>query len=314
VKDASPPKKRKRVPTLPIKQNNVKVNVNQATKKFAKLLRKNIQTHAPATSQPDIVDLDTLPDKPSRTDKWACGLSMEDEAIILNGDWLADNIIIAAQELIQKAYPRVAGFQNTNMGETLTFNVMKTEFVQILHTGHSHWVTVHATQADCTSGIVNVYDSLHPSLTIKLKKQIACLLFSDQNEITVNYRYCQFQVGSSDCGLFALAFASILAAQDDPSKYLFDQSAMRRHIHRCLLSGVFNPFPTKRIRRRISKKTVISFSVHCMCRMPEAPVEKMIQCNKCKEWYHCEICITVPKDVLEKPALPWYCNNCQLSS
>ena len=48
---------------------------------------------------------------------------------------------------------------------------------------------------------------------------------------TYRYRLCQLQVGSADCGLFALAFASVLAAGGHPSAYHYDQQAMRKHLH-----------------------------------------------------------------------------------
>ena len=51
---------------------------------------------------------------------------------------------------------------------------------------------------------------------------------------------CQQQDGSEDCGHFALAFAAVLAAGGHPSAYLFDQQAMRKHLHTCLMSGVFS--------------------------------------------------------------------------
>ena len=53
------------------------------------------------------------------------------------------------------------------------------------------------------------------------------------------YKYCQSQVGSSDCGAFALAFASAIAKGDDPSQYTYDQMQMRDHLHRCLSRGNF---------------------------------------------------------------------------
>ena len=161
--------------------------VNKLSKAFSKSLRNKVQAHCSTpTCKPDFVDLDTVPDKPSITDKWACGLSKKDESIILNGEWLTDKIIIAAQGLIKKAYPSVLGFQNTNLGETLTFNVMKSEFVQVLHTGHCHWITI--STIGCTNGNVNIYDSLYPALTTKLKNQIASLLCYEKKEITVKYK------------------------------------------------------------------------------------------------------------------------------
>ena len=122
------------------------------------------------------------------------------------------------------------------------------------------------------------------------------------------YCYCQFQNGTSDCGLFALAFASVIAKGDDPSKYTFDQSAMRRHILSCIINKKFTDFPTRRIGRGITKHiTTFKFKVHCKCRMPELPGDKMIQCN---EWFHVGLCVNVPDKFLHQKSLPWYCDSC----
>ena len=127
----------------------------------------------------------------------------------------------------------------------------------------------------------------------------------------LSYCYCQFQSGTSDCGLFALAYAAVLVKGDDSSKYVFDQGCMRKHIHQCLHSGKFSDFPIRRIGRRITKKTSFTFSVYCICRMPELPGGEMIKCNNCSEWFHIGICVKVSEEVRTKRSVPWYCNNCK---
>ena len=103
------------------------------------------------------------------------GLSKYDEHILTSGDWLNDKFVNASQNLIVQAHPHVCGFQNTNLGLTLTtFNIMTSEFVQVLHTGCGHWVAI--STIGCKLGEVNVYDSMRPALTKSLKKQISAIL------------------------------------------------------------------------------------------------------------------------------------------
>ena len=121
---------------------------------------------------------------------------------------------------------------------------MRSGFVQILHSGHGHWTTI-----GCNFGVVKVYDSLHPALTSGIKQQIASILCSKNKEITLKYKndllkyfiffiiilcrycYCQFQNGTSDCGLFALAFASVIIGGYRPG--LCPGCLHRRlHLHR----------------------------------------------------------------------------------
>ena len=42
------------------------------------------------------------------------------------------------------------------------------------------------------------------------------------------------QLGSKDCGLFAIVYAVEIACGNDPAKFIFKQSDMRQHLHNCL--------------------------------------------------------------------------------
>ena len=99
---------------------------------------------------------------------------------------MSDVLINAGQKLIYDEYqPAYGGFQDVSLGQTLAFAVEKGEFVQILHTGKGHWVVVSSLR--CQKAEVEVYDSLYPALTQSMKHQIAALLCSDVNSITVRY-------------------------------------------------------------------------------------------------------------------------------
>lgn len=67
---------------------------------------------------------------------------MYDKDVIIKGTWLTDSIINAGMKLMKEAYPHIEGLQETALGETLTFNVSKGAFVQILNVGRNHWITV----------------------------------------------------------------------------------------------------------------------------------------------------------------------------
>ena len=42
---------------------------------------------------------------------------------------------------------------------------------------------------------------------------------------------------TSECGIFAIAFATALAYGENPTQYLFDGSEMRSHLTMCLEQG-----------------------------------------------------------------------------
>ena len=120
------------------------------------------------------------------------------------------------------------------------------------------------------------------------------------------FRYCQFQVhayvGSVDCGLFAIAFASIIAHGDDPGCYTFDQNLMRDHLHQCFIKGAFSSFPVRRKNRRNARISHMAcVPIYCLCRMPEMCGIQMVNCNNC---------VKITPDQLKTKSIPWYCNKC----
>ena len=107
--------------------------------------------------------------------------------------------------------------------------------------------------------------------------------------------------------MFAIAFAAVLAAGGHPSAYLFDQQAIRQHLHMCISSGKWSPFPTKKLGRenRSRARYTEKFKVYCDCRMPGSFTGEMVQCRKCKKWYHSDKCVFVADQ-----SIKWYCSAC----
>ena len=159
--------------------------------------------------------------------KWIpeLNLYMSDKNILMNNEsWVTDSIIDAAQTLIKDICP-VSGLQKVCCGLTLSFSVQTSEFLQILNTGNGHWLlvstigTVHPT--------VYVYDSAYPTVSTFVEKQIACLLSSEEKEVDLQFINIQMQYGQSNCGMFAIAFATALALGHQPEGYHFIQDEMR---------------------------------------------------------------------------------------
>lgn len=121
---------------------------------------------------------------------WTKGLSKDDKRILLDNEWLNDKLVNVGQELIQAAYPNVSGLQDPSLGQTLAFNVQKSEFIQVLHTGKGHWITI--TTIGCKRGYVDVYDSMPPSVTTALTHQVAALLLAETDSITLRYVHVDF--------------------------------------------------------------------------------------------------------------------------
>ena len=77
------------------------------------------------------------------TDKTGAFAKMTDshfDLITSPTGWLDCNIIKQAQVLLQLEYVAIDGFQQPTLGQIRNFDVVSSKFVQILHTGNSHWV------------------------------------------------------------------------------------------------------------------------------------------------------------------------------
>ena len=196
----------------------------------------------------DVVDVDTY--KPKRKQEkpkhWVKGLTTAEKSLLSNGDWLNDEIVNASQQLLSAQFPYLGGPQSVILGRTLAFNIEPNEFVQILHTGRGHWVTM--STIGCTAGEVNVFDSLPPSPTTDLLNQIAAILCTPKKEIKVNYIDVLLQEGFSDCGVFAIAYATALAYGKQPGGCFLEQRVMRTHLTQCLQRQDISMFPVKKTR------------------------------------------------------------------
>lgn len=154
--------------------------------------------------------------------------------------WLDCNIIQQAQVLLKEQNPLIDGFQRTTLGPARNFDIVNGEFVQILHTGHDHWVC--ASSIGCQLGTVNLFDSLyHNIIQPEVKEQTQDLLGGQLDDLV--YIPTQQQTNGSDCGVFAIAIATCLTLGVDPTHETFDISIMRPHLADCLKNGKIDVFP-----------------------------------------------------------------------
>ena len=242
------------------------------------------------SSQNEPYDVDThVPQQPPlHFWKKEYSLTDGDRQILSDAErWLNDKLIDAGQKMLLKQYgDRVSGLQDVIKSRTLSMDIEPSEFVQILNKSDCHWFTV--STIGCKPGVVNVYDSATKYTTQRNKEEIAALLHTTSDTITLQYMNVQHQYGGSDCGLFALAFATALCAGIDPTACTFKQELMRDHFLSCINKGQMEQFPIKQSRRAITRPVKIdTIDIHCHCRMPEHSQDRMILCNgRCKQWYH----------------------------
>ena len=260
----------------------------------------DVETHVPVQPPPEfwIKDL---------------GLTLADREILVNGKWFTDNLINAGQKMLKLQFGDVIqGLQSVNLAQILAMDVQSGEFVQILNGCGNHWFTI-STVDSLQRTTVKVFDSANMFVSFRNKEEIAALLCTTEKSITLQFMNVHRQVGSNDCGLYSLAYATALCNGMDPTACIFDQEEMRPHFFKCIMgSRVLTPFPILKQRRASPKpKKVEAISIYCHCRLPHKPEEPMIQCGHCKEWYH-DTCEKVEEECWNsRSKAKWLCRICR---
>ena len=75
--------------------------------------------------------------------------------------------------------------QRPTLGPVRNFSMMSSEFVQILHTGRSHWVCVSSINRP--PGIVNLYDSLFNGIIENEVEELVKSLFGGNFQGITNF-------------------------------------------------------------------------------------------------------------------------------
>ena len=229
--------------------------------------------------------------------------------------WLTDSIVHAAQQLLKKQSKDILGLQSPQCGKT-SFKPCfpNSKFLQTLHVRKNHWIlasNINVQQDSASTDTVFIYDSLRATRVTNVLKTQICQLMKPQGK-TVNFSIANVmeQTNLSDCGLFAIANATAIACGTDPCMCLWDVKKMRAHLLSCLESKDLSEFPHKRRKLALGGKVLknTSIRIYCICRMPNNPSIPMVECPRCKEWYHGG-CINIDvQKVIQDPK--WICKNC----
>ena len=107
--------------------------------------------------------------------------SSEEKSTILNKQMLTDESINIAQNILKKQFSKNAGLQDTVIGKTQAFDMIRNEekYMQILHAGSFHWIYAANTQKNKTDdSYCQIYDSLtNGSVPLDVAKQIAAFSY-----------------------------------------------------------------------------------------------------------------------------------------
>ena len=182
-------------------------------------------------------------------------LTLQDKCVIQNNEWINDRIIYVFQLILRSQYPSLQGFQHPILSTSCGFDTMSSEFIQIINIYVCHWVTI--SSVGCHEGHIQWFDSLHMQPSTDTKRVIADMLQYKGDEITVDVCNVVKQAGASDCGIFALAYATAVCHGLDPTALCFDQRKLRQHVVDCIENKFVTPFP---VTREHSQRKPVLFS------------------------------------------------------
>lgn len=232
------------------------------------------------------------------------------QSILHPKTWLTSDEVDATCFLLAKKFPAQDGLQSCLFFQCLhqggVVGTPDKPFVQVLNVNDNHWIT--ASNIFCGKNELCIYDSLNVTITKKTEQKLSWLIRPQAPSFVIRRPAVQKQHSGSSCGLFALAFASVLCEGVRPEECHFKDKNMRQRLYRALtnkMAPVFHYQNTKPNPERPS----INVEVHCICRTSHHR-EVMVQCSSCDTWYHPN-CVSVPQKALDTTAEEWECESCK---
>lgn len=127
---------------------------------------------------------------------------------------------------------------------------------------------------------MKLYDSLYSGIAPFTREQIGALLFNqDSDIIEIFIPPVDQQSNGTDCGVFAIAFATALCYNMDPTLLKFNRRAIRAHLLDSLKNEYLGIFPFEEKSSADNEKSV-AMPVYCDCRLPYNPTkDQMAECT-----------------------------------
>jgi len=157
-------------------------------------------------------------------------LTNADKRILASGQTLTDKQINVAQRLLKEAFPKVNGLRLTLL-QNQDHKEATVNRIQILHINGNHWVCAATTSK---GKLVHVYDSSYTGWDKSSYKMLQTQFYC--SPCNIKFANVQKQFGSTDCGLFSIAYATSVAFQEDPSQKSYNQDLMCEHLMDCFYS------------------------------------------------------------------------------
>ena len=182
---------------LPIKERKIatcKPKVN-----LSRVLEKESRPEA-GSCKVNPITPENYPVKPAKWWVKELDLNLEDHSFLTNPQgWLTDKHILAVNKLLHIQFPSQNGLQSPLiLAKQLKSNGSNENFVQIVNIANQHWVCISNRLSKDNK--VEVYDSLpyYTLSSLTLRKQVAAVIRTSAEFITLEHIQVQHQIGGSD--------------------------------------------------------------------------------------------------------------------
>ena len=245
-------------------------------------------------------------------DQWVkrgrISLTKKDKQHILHDKELLDLHVNAFHSIARTQFPLIGGLYNTLVLKNMSFTKdgcdhEHAQSLQIIHIKErSHWAVLQLIKSE-----IYLYDSVFLSASAETLELLAQLVKTRESTLRINIMNVHQQIGTVDCGLFAIATVTCLLFDGDPTTIVFDQNALSRHFVIILEMNFITPFPTLQTQRPVERISRIQCcQVFCLCRLPDTTGDDMVLCDDCQEWFHLSCLNLTESPSTEK----WFCSNC----
>ena len=203
----------------------------------------NLQTAAPPRSPPPQTGQKTAPPPPAQADRepthssqvvLSTNLSNAERMFITNcREELDDNVTTKAMGLIMKdvAHLSIQPTSLSSLPEELRYSEEDTIFIHHIESQH------HFVMSASLGGVVWTFDSLNLTPSHLLERQVEAIYQprdpSQPRRRVLHPTMDHTQVGSTDCGVYAIAYAVEVALGTDPGELptiSYQRHQMRRHL------------------------------------------------------------------------------------